>query len=64
MVYNNVLAYCKEEGISVMKFEQICGIGNGVVSGWKNGNPRLETLQKMEKSTGKPISYWLQEDDG
>ena len=61
MFYKNVVAYCKENGLSISGFEKLCGIGNGVIDDWKNGNrnPSVATLQKMEKATGIPIADWM-----
>jgi transcriptional regulator with XRE-family HTH domain len=61
MVFNKVLEYCRKNNLTIMAFEKMCGFGNGVVSGWKNGNPRIESLQKIEKATGIPISEWIME---
>lgn len=61
VVYEKVLKYCEETGISVMEFEQKCDLANGTVGKWKsrNFNPRLETLQKIVKGTGIPIEQWI-----
>lgn len=60
MVYDNVLAYCKEKGLSIAGFEKLCGIGNGVIAAWKEENaPTTKTLIKMEKATGIPAGKWL-----
>lgn len=47
MVYENILKQCKEQGISIMQLEKECEIGNGTIGGWRNGNPRLDTLKKV-----------------
>lgn len=65
MVYENVVNYCNENKLPIYEFEKMCNIGNGVVSAWKDGHskPRLETLEKMEKSTGIPIAEWVRQND-
>ena len=62
MFYKKVADYCKENNLSIMAFEQKCGLTNGTVSKWKeNGSPRLETLEKIVKATGVPVSKWLEQ---
>lgn len=61
MFYKKVADYCKENNLSIMAFEQKCGLTNGTVSKWKeNGSPRLETLEKIVKATGVPVEKWLE----
>ena len=61
MVYNNVIKYCKKNGISISAFEQKCGLSNGLVGKWRENNfqPSIETLQKIVSATDVPISDWL-----
>lgn len=61
MFYDKVVDYCSRNGISIMAFEQMCGIGNGVVARWKNDSskPSLNTLMKIEENTKIPIKKWL-----
>lgn len=63
MIYENVMKYCKENGLSVLAFEKKCGLSNATVAGWKknNCNPSLSTLQKIVTATGIPIEKWLEE---
>ena len=58
-VLDKVKAYCEEKNISLHKFEQQCGFGNGVMDDWDKNFPRVESLQKLEAVTGIPISEWL-----
>lgn len=61
MFYKKVADYCKENNLSIMAFEQKCGLTNGTVSKWKEkGSPRLETLEKIVKATGIPVEKWLE----
>ena len=45
MFYQNVVAYCEENNLSIHAFEKKCGLGNGVVGRWKDNNslPALTT---------------------
>ena len=61
MVFEQVVEYCQNAGISISYFEKLCGIGNGAVGRWKGGHvfPSMGTLSKMEKTTGIPIQVWI-----
>ena len=61
MIYNKVVEYCHNAGITIASFEKLCGIGNGAVGRWKGGrvSPSIATLSKMEKATGIPIQVWI-----
>lgn len=63
MVYENVMKYCKKNGLSVLAFEKKCGLANATVAGWNKGNydPSLSTLQKIVSATGIPIEKWLED---
>ena len=62
MIYNKIINYCNENGLSVSAFEKKCGLSNGTVGKWKDGgNPSLETLQKIVSATGIPIEEWTKE---
>lgn len=47
MIYDNVIALCREKGISVSALEKKCGLGNATIKGWKVSSPRVESLQKV-----------------
>ena len=53
MFYQNVVAYCEENNLSIHAFEKKCGLGNGVVGRWKDNNslPALTTVQKIAEAT-------------
>lgn len=60
MVFDRVVEYCQNAGMSISSFEKLCGIGNGAVGRWKSGvSPSIATLSKMEKATGIPIQVWI-----
>lgn len=61
LFFEKVEAYCKEHNLTIMAFEQMCGLANGLVGKWKDdGNPRLETLMKIVNATGIPVEKWLE----
>lgn len=61
MVYDRIVAYCKENNMSIMVFEKMCGLANGVVGKWENDKlkPSLTSLTKIADATGIPITDWL-----
>ncbi len=61
MFFEKVEAYCKEHNLTIMAFEQMCGLANGLVGKWKGGGyPSIPTLQKIEKATKIPTKKWLE----
>ena len=60
LFFEKVEAYCKKNNLSIMGFEQKCGLSNGTVGKWKDGGfPSVPTLQKIEAATKIPIKKWL-----
>ena len=44
MIYENILTLCKARNLSVRRLEQETGLGNGIIAGWKQKHPRVDTL--------------------
>ena len=44
MIYENILALCRAQNISVRRLEEKTGLGNGVIAGWKQKHPRTDKL--------------------
>ena len=60
MTYKKIKLYCETHGISIRRFEIMCGLGNGVVDDWKEeSEPALKSLKKIATATGIPIAEWL-----
>ena len=60
MVYENIIKYCEEHGLTIARFEKLCGIGNGVVAAWKDeSKPSLSSLEKIAAYTGIPVERWI-----
>ncbi len=61
MVTDRVEEYCRNAGMTISRFEKLCGIGNGAVGKWRSGKaqPSMSSLSKMEKTTGIPIYMWI-----
>lgn len=64
-MYQKVIQYCQEKGISVLAFEKMCGLSNGTVQGWKvkGSNPSMESMKKIMSATETSFEYW-QEGNG
>jgi transcriptional regulator with XRE-family HTH domain len=64
MIYEKVVSYCKEHHMTIMAFERLCGLANGVVGKWEKDklNPSLASLTKIADATGIPVADWLSND--
>lgn len=53
--------YCEKKHIPISRFEEKCGLGNGMVSKWENGVcfPTIVSLIKIERGTGIKLRTWL-----
>lgn len=47
MIYENIVAKCKEEGISISGLEKAIGLGNATIKGWSDSSPKVENLKKV-----------------
>lgn len=63
MITDKIYEYCNNAGLTISKFEKLCGIGNGSVGKWRlhGSNPSMNSLSKIEKTTGIPMYMWLGE---
>lgn len=61
MLYDKVMRFCEEKNIPLYIFEKECGLGNGTISGWKNSNPRVDSLQKVAKRMNITIGELLED---
>jgi len=58
MFYKQVLALCKERGISPTKLATDLGLSTSTPNGWKNGSvPQPSTLKKIADYFGVTIEY-------
>lgn len=60
MIYDKVMHFCKKNNIPLYVFEKECELGNGTISGWKNSNPRIDSLQKVAKRMNTTIDKLLE----
>ena len=64
MIYENVLALCRERNIRVARLEKEAGLGNGTVRGWENSAPSITTLQKVADYFGVTLNDLTQDRQG
>lgn len=63
-LYEKVNALCKEKGVTIYQMCKEIGIGQNVVSNWKerkNTLPKLDTAVKMADFFGVSVDYFLKE---
>ena len=56
MVFDNVKAICEERNLPISKLEQMAGLGNGTISGWKESSPRLDSITAVANALNIPLS--------
>ena len=62
MIFDKVKKLCDDRGISIRQLEINAGIGNGVVSGWKESIPMSDTLRKVAKALNVTVDELLKEE--
>jgi len=55
MVYDKIMALCKERKVPVYQLEKSCGIGNGTIGRWSESNPRVDRLKLVADFFGVTI---------
>lgn len=61
-VYDKVKKLADAKGVSVSKAEREMGFGNGTISGWKDGKPSFDSINKVAKYFGAPVSMLLEDE--
>ena len=62
MIYDNICKLCEINSVSIMAVEKACGLGNGTISGWKDGNPRVDRLKLVADYFGVTVDDLMSED--
>ncbi len=60
MIYENVKKLANEQGMSIAALEKKAGIGNGVISGWKNSSPNVASVQAVAKVLKVKVSKLIE----
>lgn len=59
MLLENIRARCADRGITIAELERKTSIGNGVIAKWKDGTPRLTSVQKVADFFGCTVDDLL-----
>ena len=59
LIFENIKKLCNEHGTSIFALEKTLGIGNGVISRWKESSPRVETLKLVADYFGVTVDDLL-----
>lgn len=59
MIYERIKKICQEKGMSIRALEEQAGLGNGVVGGWRESSPRVDSLQLVADVLDIPIEYLI-----
>lgn len=62
MLYNNILAKCKANGISVTGLEKTLSFGNGTIHSWKNSSPSVDKVRAVADYFGCTVDDLLKEE--
>lgn len=52
MIYSNIVALCKERGISIARLERESGLGNTTIRGWASASPAVDRLKRVADYLG------------
>lgn len=63
MIFKNIQALCRKNGISISKLEKECGLANATVRGWEHSSPKVETVKKVADYFGCTVDDLLRGDD-
>ena len=61
MIYENIVAKCKEKGISISGLEKSIGLGNATIRGWSESSPKVENLKKVADFFGCTVDELIAE---
>ena len=53
--YDKVKKLAEDRNLTIMAVEKEAGLGNGVIGGWRDGYPRIESLRKVAGFFGVSI---------
>ena len=61
MLYDRIVALCKEKHISISKLERECELGNATIRGWKHSDPRASHLKRVADRLEVSVDFLLKE---
>lgn len=63
MIFDNVLALCKKNGISIARLERETGLGNATIRGWETSSPTIEKLKLVADYFSVSVDDLLQQNE-
>ena len=60
MIYELVKARAEQAGKSIAAIEVEAGIANGVIGGWRDGIPAIDTVAKVADTLGVTVDYLIE----
>lgn len=62
MCYANIVAKCKEKGITISALEKKVDLGNATIKGWAKSSPSANNLKKVADYFGCTVDDLLKEE--
>lgn len=63
MILENIKWLCLKNKITLAELERAVGIGNGVVSTWDKGRPRVDKIKAVADYFGVTVDWLLDSHD-
>lgn len=64
MLYDKVVALCKDRGLSIGKLEKELGFSNGSLNKWNESEPGVWKVKKLADYFGVSVEYFLEAEEG
>lgn len=52
IIYERIIELIKEQRLTKAKVESACGLGNGTIESWKDGNPTISKIEAVANVLG------------
>ena len=62
MIFDNIKALCKREGVTVKALEEICNLGNGTIRRWNDTPPSVDRIARVASFFGVSIDELIKEE--
>lgn len=64
MIYENIVALCKERKVTIHRLERECGFGNATIRGWAVSSPSIAKVQKVAEFFGVTVNDLIENKQG
>lgn len=61
VIFEKILALCKEKGVNIAQLEKACGLGNATVRGWATSDPQVSKLKRVADFFGCTVDELLKQ---